>query len=167
MPKSSHEGKQDTLGWIKSKNIKTVLDVGAGEGTYANLLDGVDIGIDAIEVWQPYIDKFDLGSKYENIYNVDARAWEDWGYDLVILGDILEHMTKEEAIDLWNKVRAKAKYAIISIPIIHYPQGHEHGNPYEEHVKDDWDVSEVLESFEGITEYCAYKEVGVFYGVFE
>ena len=76
-------------------------------------------------------------------------------------------MTKEEAIELWDKVSKTARYAIISIPIIHYPQGHEHGNPYEEHVKDDWSSEEVLETFSNIKEYKEFDITGVYIARFK
>ena len=168
MPSSSLEGKEETLEWIKSNTymIKTILDVGAGEGTYANLLKDVDVEINALEVWLPYIGKYDLLSKYKSVQIADARQWTNWNYDLIIFGDILEHMTKDEAVAIWKQASQEAKYAIISIPIIHYPQGHEHGNPYEEHIKNDWTTEEVLETFSNIIKYDEYGTVGVFYAKF-
>lgn len=169
MPSSSGEGKAETLKWIESNldSIKTVLDVGAGEGTYAKLLRNLDLKTDALEVWLPYVGKFKLLSLYKSVFIEDARKWTNWNYDLVILGDILEHMTKEEAVQVWEAVSKEAKYAIISIPIVHYPQGHEHGNPYEEHIKDDWSTQEVLDTFKSIVRHDAYNTVGVFYAKFD
>ena len=51
------------------------------------------------------------------------RLIDDFDYDLVIFGDVLEHMTEEDAVKLWNKVSKQARAAIIAIPIIQYPQG--------------------------------------------
>lgn len=169
MPGSSKEGKLEIANWVKDKNIKTVLDIGAGKGTYANLFIENNIKlnkIDAIEIWSPYIKKYRLNKRYNNVFLDDARNWNDFNYDLIILGDVLEHMTKEQAISLWNKCKS-AKYAIISIPIIHYPQGHYDGNPYEEHIKDDWSIEEVLSSFSNIIYYKGYETIGVFYAQFK
>ncbi len=166
---SSTEGKIETLVWIIKNNIETILDVGAGSGTYHNLLHSNGVRpkkFDAIEVWKPYIEQYSLQSRYDRVFQEDARKHNDFNYDLVILGDVLEHMTKEDAVALWSKVSGKAKHAIISIPIIHYPQGHIDGNPYEEHVKEDWTVEEVLETFEGIVDHEAFPTVGVFYATF-
>ena len=166
---SSSDGKKETAEWIIEKDIRTVLDVGAGSGTYAKLLEDNFImveKIDAIEIWEPYIEYNDLRSKYSNVFSDDVRNWNDFNYDLVILGDVLEHMTKEEAMSVWSRVSQMAKHAIISIPIINYPQGHEHGNPYEEHVKEDWSTDEVLKTFAGIINHEEYSVVGVFYATF-
>ena len=169
MPGSQIAGKPETLEWVKNNNIKTVLDVGSGMGTYSILLKDLLLDrIDSVEIWEPYIEQFDLRSKYSNVYNTDIREFENFDYDLVIFGDVLEHMTKSEAIDVWEKARASAKHAIISIPIVFMPQdGHDHGNPYETHVKDDWTAKEVLDAFPGISEYSLYPEIGVFYAIFK
>ena len=170
MPSSNPDGKELSMHWIETKvKPQTVLDVGAGEGTYSLLFRKhgfVPRLLNAIEVWQPYIKEYQLLNKYKNVFNVDVREWEDWDYDLVILGDILEHMTKDEALDLWSKISKQARYAIISIPIIDFPQGHEHDNPYEEHIKDDWTTQEVLDSFSNIVDHCSYPVVGVFLAKF-
>lgn len=166
---SSTEGKIETLVWIVKNNINSILDVGAGSGTYQHLLhsNGMKIDkLDALEVWKPYIEQYSLASRYDRVIQEDARNHNDFDYDLVILGDVLEHMSKEDAVALWSKVSGKAKHAIISIPIIHYPQGHLDGNPYEEHVKDDWTTEEVLETFEGIVDHQEFATIGVFYATF-
>ena len=55
--------------------------------------------------------------------------------DLSLFGDILEHMTKEEAQDVMDKTLATSRLVLVSIPIIHYPQEPFEGNPYQRHVK--------------------------------
>jgi predicted SAM-dependent methyltransferase len=82
--------------------------------------------------------------------------------DLVIMGDVLEHIAKEEAVDLLNKVSKITRYAIISIPIIHYPQNEYEGNPYEVHVKDDWTHEEVLDTFFGFEKTYKGGKIGCY-----
>ena len=164
------ESKPLVMHWIKKINPTSVLDVGVGVGTYSILMRQENIfipKIDGIEVWEPYIEKYDLNSKYNNIFNVDAREWKNWKYDLVIFGDVLEHMSKKEALAIWKKVSKNAKYAIISIPIIHCPQGDAENNPFEEHIKDDWTTKEVLESFSNIIDYHNFSVVGVYLAKFD
>lgn len=148
---------------------KTVLDVGAGAGKYGDLVRkySSETHIDAIEVWEPYIQKFGLKEKYDDVYVADVRTFHTFAYDLVILGDVLEHMTREEAIELWARISKEAKFAIISIPIIHYPQHEHEGNPYEVHVEEDWTHEEVLSSFPGITGYRTFDITGVYIGEFK
>lgn len=169
MPYSSHEGKDLTVEWIDKVDHNTILDVGPGAGIYADLINNRGMWytcLEAVEVWKPYIDTFGLEQKYTKVYNTDIRSFENFNYDIVIFGDILEHMTKEEAIAIWDKCSSQAKYALISIPIVHYPQGHEFGNPYEEHVKDDWTAQEVFSTFNGIVRFELYEMVGIFFADF-
>jgi len=61
---------------------------------------------------------------------------------------------------------AQARHALIAIPIIHFPQGEEYGNPFERHVKDDWTHQEVLDTFPYITEYTVGQVTGAYWAVF-
>lgn len=136
----------------------TVVDVGAGAGVYAELLRtslGDDVHITGIEPWLPYYERFNLLGKYDAMSCRDARWVTNWNYELSIFGDVMEHMQKEEAVAMWERAGQQnsiesPRYGIISIPIIHYPQGEEEGNPYERHVKEDWSVEEVLDTFKWI-----------------
>jgi predicted TPR repeat methyltransferase len=139
----------------------TVLDIGAGEGKYADLIRNRAF-VDAVEVWQDNIDKYDLASKYDEVFAVDAREFDNFDYDLVIFGDVLEHMTEAEAVALWSKARSQAKAIFMSIPIVHLPQGAEGGNPFEVHVEADYDHARVLVTFEGICESREYHRIGAY-----
>ena len=66
-------------------------------------------------------------------------------------------MTEKEAIDLWLNCLSSSSYVIMSIPTVHYPQGHEHGNPYEEHVVDNWTHDLVIEKFTGISQSINFE----------
>lgn len=156
MPTSTEEGKQLTVEWVKElPEIKRVLDIGVGQGTYFVLMGRPGKVLDhahwvGVEVWAPYIQRFSLRSLYHEIIEQDARTidYDQLGkFDLVIAGDILEHMTKEESVELVDNIMRNSTRLLISIPIIHYPQGEEGGNPYERHVKDDWTHTEVMETF--------------------
>lgn len=160
--------------WTQQKiaelNPKTVLDVGAGQGVYLNLIRdslGEDVKISAVEVWPPYIEQFNLRNRYDNLFDIDVRDMESFDYDLVILGDVLEHMPEPDAIKLWDRISKEAKYAIISIPIIHYHQDAINGNPYEVHVDEDWNTERVLKSFHSIIEHIEFPVTGVFVARFK
>lgn len=159
--------------WAQQKIIelapRTVLDVGAGQGTYLNLIKdglGSNVLVNAVEVWQPYIDQFNLVNRYDRLFAMDVREMKDFTYDLVILGDVLEHMSESDAVTLWEKISKQAKYAMISIPIIHYHQDAINGNPYEVHVEEDWSMERVLEKFSHIIEYNKFEVTGTFIAKF-
>jgi cyclopropane fatty-acyl-phospholipid synthase-like methyltransferase len=171
MPKSSPNGKK----WTKEKIKKLIteksnlLDIGCGRGTYKDLFKDVEVIANsnwvAVEVWEPYISQFNLTAKYNKILNEDARAldWKTLGnWDLVFMGDVLEHMTKEQAQELVDLALKHTKYILISIPIVYMPQGADGGNEYEIHVKPDWSDKEVLESFPNIVEHHKEGKIGVY-----
>ena len=148
---------------------KTVIDVGAGAGIYGEITRRAspEAHIIAIEAWQPYIDQFDLTNKYDEVINIDVRNLDSFKADLVIFGDVIEHMSKTEALELWDRVAKEAEYAIISIPIVHWHQDAINGNPYEVHVEEDWHSEDVLESFSNIVEYNLFPQTGTFLAKFK
>ena len=160
--------------WTQEKIIElkptTVLDVGAGQGVYLDLIRqglGAGVIVNAVEVWQPYIDQFDLENRYNKLFAMDVKNMTNFAYDLVILGDVLEHMSEQSAVELWDRISQQAKYAIISIPIIHYHQDAINGNPYEIHVEEDWNTERVLSTFKGIIEHKEFPVTGVFIAKFD
>ncbi len=169
MPFSSNSGKEFTSYILKKiKKQQTglnILDIGPGSGTYSILFRELLSGYwTALEIWEPYIEKYDLRSKYNTVIIGDARTY-NFGvdYDIIFLGDIVEHMSKEDGILLVKKCLQRSKYVIVSIPIIHYPQGEYDGNPYEAHVKDDWSDNEVKECFSDyIINSNVENEIGVY-----
>jgi hypothetical protein len=70
-------------------------------------------------------------------------------------------MTKQEAQTLIKTVTPKTHLIMISIPIIHFPQDVAEGNPFEQHIKDDWSHDEVLESFPNIISAFIHDFMGV------
>lgn len=164
MPGSVRENDADVIAFVKEHDIKTVLDVGAGKGTYSDMLKPYIDRIDAVEIWEPYIEQFNLHTKYDNVINADIREYSSWwfeNYDLVIFGDILEHMTQRESLFVWHKASA-AMYGLISVPIIHYPQGAEFGNPYEEHVQEHMRPDEIRKFYGPFIFEREYEVTGTF-----
>lgn len=79
------------------------------------------------------------------------------------MGDVAEHMSEPEALALWRRASQAARHAVLlSIPIVHYPQGHLEGNPHEHHVEADLNHGRVLAAFAGIDEFWTGQEVGVY-----
>lgn len=147
-------GKPETAQWFKENEptIVRVLDIGAGSGTYVKLIKE-EFNLCkrsewvAIEAWQPYIEKFNLNTMYNQVINQDVRTldWNKLGhFSVAIAGDVLEHMTKEEAVTLVDQILKNANTLIISIPIVYMPQDELEGNPFEVHVKPDWSHDEVM-----------------------
>ncbi len=164
MPISSTEGKSWTRERIRALGAVSVLDVGAGAGTYAKLLaDLPTTGLTALEVFEPYVHTYRLRELYDEVLLGDARTTALPPADVVILGDVAEHMERAEAQDLWVRAAMAARRAVyLSIPIVHYPQGALEHNRHEVHVVDDWDHEKVLAAFDGIGQYWTGEVVGVY-----
>lgn len=157
MSYSLKSGKAETLAWFKANepSIKTVVDIGPGSGTYIKLIrEEAKCCVDAqwigIEIWAPYIKEFDLENRYDQILNQDVRSvdWNKLQPSVVIAGDVLEHMTKEDAMTLVDRILEHASTLIVSIPIRYMPQDeHAYENPHEAHIKDDWSHEEVIDTW--------------------
>ena len=121
--------------FYEGKKIK-VLDVGAGNGLYGSMLRDIAERIDAVEAHAPYIESFNLEKIYDNVYNVDICDFElPVKYDLIIFGDVLEHIEADRAIALLNRLK-DIEQIIIAVPY-QYEQGALYGNPYEVHKQPD------------------------------
>ena len=171
MPRSSNEGKEQIKDWVSEIKVEhfKIIDIATGQGTYKTLFESLsnlkDCVWHGIEIWPRWIKKFALNEKYDLFFEHDVRTFDykNYGpYDVAFVGDVLEHMTKEEAINLINTLKENVKHIFISIPIVFMPQGADGGNPYEEHIKPDWSHDEVLETFSGITKFWTGKEIGVY-----
>ncbi len=164
VPISSPEGKDWTRRKITELAPESLLDVGAGAGTYAKLLaQARPARMTALEVFEPYVQQYGLRELYDEVLLGDARTTPLPEADVVVLGDVAEHMTVEEAQDLWRRAGEAAKRAVyLSIPIVHYPQGALEHNDHEVHVVDDWDHEKVLAAFDGIGEFFRGEVVGVY-----
>ena len=111
-----------------------ILDVGAGSGTYALLLGDYFCNIDAVEVFKPNADA--IQTNYRRVFNEDIRDFKYDYYDVVIFGDVLEHLDVEEARDVLNYAIEHSKEVVVAVPYC-YEQGICYGNVYEIHKQDD------------------------------
>jgi hypothetical protein len=184
MASSYTEGKREIVHFLEQIKPKTVLDVGPGCGTYwavlnkkygdwlgGNAKDWVDYTGErphmmAVEAYYPYVTKYSLKDKYDEVAIADIRYF-NWDMlsekDLVIFGDILEHLTEKEAKSMFFEATLVAKNIIISLPIIHFPQGAIDGNPFEIHKEEDWTHERVLKVFGEPHEFVVGASIGVYW----
>lgn len=143
---SDNENKEIVKSWIDDLGPSTVLDVGAGMGIYSILAKRPGQHWTALEVFAPYVNMFNLRSRYDQIIVADARYvnYARLGrFDLSIAADMLEHMPKADAVTLIADLLACSGAALFCFPIIHHDQaaGFE-GNDFESHI-DHWSVAEM------------------------
>ncbi len=160
MPTSDKQGKFIVKALVQEADPTVIWDIGPGEGTYYHLLE--DSGGDyftgnlyhwvGVEVWEPYITEYHLDLCYDVMINQDIRDYSFAGkvspggnQSLIIFGDVLEHMPEDDARKVILEAKKYFRYILVSIPIVHAPQGEVNGNPYEAHVKH-WTFDEMHEA---------------------
>ncbi|WP_327222997.1 class I SAM-dependent methyltransferase [Streptomyces platensis] len=175
MPTSDAEGKDWSLEQFRYHLPNTVTDIGPGEGTYARLFRPEHEGVwwTAVEIHRPYIKKYRLNSTktrcmYDEIHIEDVRESEDHLFyrDLVVLGDVVEHLPPEDAVALLRRIeKAGAWNILVSIPIVDAPQGEVDGNPHEAHLHQ-WgfdEMNDVMNSLGGYVEVNRGSTLGVWW----
>ena len=123
-------------GWVYSHLDldAQILDVGAGWGKYRDLLPDYE-NMDAVEIWDPYVESESLAARYRQVYTMDVADMHPhlMGiYDVVIFGDVLEHLKQQDAFDVLDR----CFQALVIVPFL-FEQGEEQGNPYEAHLQPD------------------------------
>jgi hypothetical protein len=168
VPTSHPESRQVVRDYVESLSPmpRSVVDVGAGEGTYFDLLHSVLPGahFSAIEIWAPYVEQYGLEAKYHEVLVGDLGHVDlgKWAPDLVIFGDVLEHLPFAQATAKWIEAGA-AKHRIAVVPLGWYPQGSINGNPHETHLAM-YTADSFLENFPGSSLLWSGDVVGVFVG---
>ncbi|NQT33005.1 MAG: class I SAM-dependent methyltransferase [Candidatus Omnitrophica bacterium] len=136
---------------------RSVLDVGCGFGRWGFLSreyldiwkgrtheDKWETRIDAVEVFEPYI-KPSHRYIYDDIFigNVLDVLPDLANYDLIIIGDMLEHLEKSQGKKLLELVQQKANKAVLlTVPLgDSWPQEERDENEWEGH-KSAWKVNE-------------------------
>ena len=138
MPYSYDYFKVEVVKHIINKFPHTtkILDVGAGSGKYGSMLRYNFNHIDALEIFEPYIEQFNLKSIYNNVFNDDIITFDIKEYDYIILGDILEHLSVENAHNLLTEIHLSNKKCLVAIPYT-MEQGEVNGNVHETHLQPD------------------------------
>lgn len=104
-----------------------VLDVGPGHGKAAVLLreylNHPPSRIDAVEAHKPYVDAFGLTQLYDEVYIGDVQGLHDSllaAYDLVLMADVIEHIEKDQALALLDRIPGRV---VISTPVEFFSNG--------------------------------------------
>lgn len=166
MPTSFPDHISFVIKTIMESKPKTVLDCGTGMGKFGflcrEMLDIYKRGdqwrtserkttIDGVEIFKPYLDEFKhLHYIYDNIYNCSVLDFEFKDYDCIILGDVLEHIDKEEGIKLLHKIINHSRIFVLSVPLGNFLYEFKGENKYESHISV-WEENELIK-------YPNYKE---------
>lgn len=158
MPVSTPIHLPHCISLIVGLQPRSVLDIGLGFGTWGFLCrTHLDVfpgrvqpkdwitRIDGVELFEPYIQAHQR-ALYDTIHIADVReAARNIGrYDLIIAGDVIEHLDKDDAEEVLDLLYEKADRALlVNIPIgaEGWEHGENHGNPGELH-RSAWSVGD-------------------------
>lgn len=111
-----------------------ICDMGPGGGSWFNLL-GPEYHWTGVEIWHETAEY--LKDIYNVVYELDLRKFDyPEDYDLVIFGDVLEHLAVPDAQAALNKARQHSNAIVVAVPY-KLKQGPAYGNMAEMHLQDD------------------------------
>lgn len=111
-----------TLYILSLLNPKEILDIGAGEGKYGRIIRANDVfkgtEITAVEYESLRRDEL-LSLGYNNVKSISALDLfkeSEKNYEVIILGDVIEHFRKSEGQDLLEFLNYRSAYIFIITP---------------------------------------------------
>lgn len=144
-------GKPEVVAWISGSFPleSSILDVGAGDGKWRYLLRKYP-NMDAVEAYEPNLQWL---TGYRRTFHTDIRDFRyDW-YDLIIFGDVLEHLSVKDAQAVLDYAWPRCRDVVIAVPFL-YEQGAIYGNQYEVHIQDDLTPELFEERYPGFAVLC-------------
>lgn len=92
--------------------------------------------MDAVEAWRPYIAKYKLADKQRKLTHASVVDHNEFDYDVILFGDILEHLSVKDAQKVVAKMYPRCKELVIAVPFL-YKQDAINHNPFEIHIQED------------------------------
>lgn len=160
---SYNYGKLEIIKWAQMTfpNGSTCLDVGACDGKWFDFFCN-DFKMDAVEIFKPNIINHRLEQKYNFVFHGDINDYlYDW-YDLIIFGDVIEHMTVDKAQRVLDYAWHRCRDMIVAVPYL-YTQPPIYGNPWEEHIQNDLTHEIFTQRYKGFTPLWKNVEYGYYH----
>jgi hypothetical protein len=122
MPYSSPIFDSELELYFREFRHSSVLDIGAGEGKYGEMLRRVQpkAKLIAVELDADYVEEYKLRDLYDEVWCRDAADLMkdlERTYDAVIVGDCIEHMRKSVGLDLLNFLVYRSKIIVVKFPM--------------------------------------------------
>lgn len=147
---SYYFGKDIVCAWIR-ENFSAgteILDVGACDGIWRQLLP--EYTMDAVEIHGPNADRL---HGYRKVFRRDVDGLDYVHYDLIIFGDVIEHMDVEKAQRVLAYARPRCRDMVVAVPFL-YPQDAFGGNPWEKHLQPDLTAEIFAARYPGFSVLC-------------
>lgn len=155
--------KRDIRNYLREKYDKnaTVLDIGCGSGTYYYLLKDYFNIIDGVEGDKNVIEGANLEQIYNKVFNIDACDFKFDFYDIIIIGDCLEHIEFSKALKLVEYLYSKCQELIIVVPynLVMEADG---DNPYSSHKQDDLSPTNMIDRYPMLKLKWGNEYIGVY-----
>lgn len=122
MPYSSPHLDDTLAGWVRGNIPRdfVLLDIGAGAGKFSQIF--TEYVMDAVEFFLPYHNTFGLAKKYRNVFGMTIQEFVTSvglsGYGGVVMGDVLEHLSVEDAQFVVSSLYASKVSFIIKVPFM-------------------------------------------------
>lgn len=165
MSSSFHTFDTSVRTWVISRFRPgiSMLDVGPGRGKFSLLLPEYRKQMDCVEIFEPFIAKYNLGALYRHIFIGDIMdfSFRPDKYVLVILGDVLEHLSARDAATLIERIHKSGATILVSVPFM-YPQGIIEDNPHEIHKQPDLTPERMAILYPGIHRLISDNTCGIY-----
>lgn len=140
----------DIRKYLEGKFLRTdsVLDLGGGDGKWGYVLGEYFHNIDTVEIFEPYVERYNLKEIYREVFVGNFLDLDFEYYDVIIMGDVFEHVTQEQATEWLNKVKDKCREIVIVVPF-EYKQDWDgvYENVYGHHHQPDLTPKNMLERY--------------------
>lgn len=116
-----------------------VADIGAGAGKYGEICRealGQNLYLLAVEGCQKTCSHLEGTKRYDRVICTLLQNWEiskEEPFDLIICGDVLEHLTRREVFRTIDRFLRHAKSMLVVVPLRNLEQDEFEGNPLERH----------------------------------
>jgi 2-polyprenyl-3-methyl-5-hydroxy-6-metoxy-1,4-benzoquinol methylase len=136
-----YNNERPEIAFLIPSNIKTILDIGCGQGTFLKSIKGktgadtwgIEIVNEAAEKAKDHIDNV-LNGKVEDVLSLLPNSY----FDCIVFNDVLEHLLEPtEVLIMIRPKLAKNGFIIASIPNVRY-----FNNLYELLIKKDWEYKD-------------------------
>ena len=157
-------GKAEVRRWVLDNfpAEAEILDVGACDGIWRFLLPRYE-NMDAVEIFGPSAERL-IG--YRRVFHTDIAEFPYLWYDLIIFGDVIEHMTVARAKAVLDYASTRCRDMIVAVPYL-YEQDEIYGNPWEKHLQPDLTPEIFAQRYPQLTvlhdtgmDYCYYHKRG-------
>jgi 2-polyprenyl-3-methyl-5-hydroxy-6-metoxy-1,4-benzoquinol methylase len=113
-PKNAKEWIDVVNSIINEKNIKSILDIGCGDWRIGKELNLDNINYLGLDASSDIINKIKHNKKSNiKFINYDAELYKFHNVDLILIKDVLQHLSSDSVKNILSKVFEYAKYALI------------------------------------------------------